>query len=243
MGDGPAKYEYISRKVREEIERGSLKPGMRVPSENEIRATYDVSNTTARKALQDLELQGYAKRIKGKGTFVRDRSVVRAADRILSFTKNIRQSGREPRTTVLYAGLVDAGYSVEILDHTYHMEGPIYKVHRLRFADDVPVLLEVRYISAELCPGLDQRDLSGSLYGVYRDAYGLHLTEVKQSLSATMLDASAMHFFNVGESSPGILLESVTFCGKDRPLEMERSIYRGDVYKFYVAALERSDQP
>jgi len=232
----PAKYEVISRDIIGLIENRDLEPGMRVPSENEIRERYGVSNTTARKALQDLEIHGYATRVKGRGTFVRERSVDRAANKILSFTRNIRQTGRTPCTRVLYAGPLDSDYEVDILGQTYHMEGPIYKVHRLRFADDEPVLLEVRYINQSLCPGIIEKNLEGSLYDIYRENYGLHLTEIKQSLSAAILDQSSMDFFGLSGAVPGILLESVTFCGRDTPLEMERSIYRGDVYRFVVNA-------
>lgn len=231
-----AKYEIISREIVGLIENHDLEPGMRVPSENEIRERYGVSNTTARKALQDLEIHGYATRIKGRGTFVRERSVDRAANKILSFTRNIRQTGRTPHTRVLHAGLLDSDYEVDILGASYHMDGPIYKVHRLRFADDEPLLLEVRYINHSLCPGIIEKNLAGSLYDIYRDEYELHLTEIKQSLSAIILDQSAMDFFGLAGAVPGILLESVSFCGRDTPLEMERSIYRGDVYRFVVNA-------
>lgn len=232
-----AKYETISRDIIARIERRDLEPGMRVPSENEIRETYQVSNTTARKALQELEIHGYATRVKGRGTFVRERSVVRAANRILSFTRNILQTGRTPHTRVLHAGVFEADYEVDVLEATYHMEGPMYKVHRLRFADDDPVLLEVRYINQSLCPDLVNRNLEESLYDIYRNEYGLHLSEIKQSLSAIILDQSSMDFFGLSGNVPGILLESVTFCGGDRVLEMERSIYRGDVYNFSVTAV------
>lgn len=234
-----AKYAQIAHDIETRILDGELEPGSRVPSESDIRAAYGVSNTTARKALQQLEIRGYAIRIKGKGTFVRDFRVGRAATKILSFTKNMLQSGYRPRTEVLYVGVVDSDHSVDIYGRRYTMKGPKYKVHRLRFADDTPVLLEVRYIAARLCPDIDAQDLAGSLYGIYQERYNLQLSEIHQSLNAVILDESAMGFFNLDQTTPGILLESVTFAGKETILEMERSIYRGDFYRFYVSASVR----
>jgi GntR family transcriptional regulator len=43
----PPKYFQISRSVVSMIQSGKLKPGMPVPSENEIIGKYQVSNTTA----------------------------------------------------------------------------------------------------------------------------------------------------------------------------------------------------
>lgn len=237
--DPIAKYSQIAHEIVEEIEAGKIKPGERVPSENEIRARYDVSNTTARKALQQLEMRGYVSRIKGRGSFVRDFRVGRAANKILSFTKNMLQAGYEPRTQVLYAGLINTDYTAHVYGRRYTMKGPMYKIHRLRFADATPVLLEVRFVSQRLCPDIDRKNLAGSLYNIYQTEYGLELTEVQQSLSAMILDDSSMQFFNIQETTPGILLESVTFTGKETILEMERSIYRGDFYRFYVSASVR----
>ncbi|NCS71628.1 MAG: GntR family transcriptional regulator, partial [Candidatus Aenigmarchaeota archaeon] len=52
------KYFKISQEIISRIESGELTPGAKVPSENEIIEQYHVSNTTARKALQELEKKG-----------------------------------------------------------------------------------------------------------------------------------------------------------------------------------------
>jgi GntR family transcriptional regulator len=231
-----AKYRQITQEIISRIETGLLLPGMRVPSENEIREAYAVSNTTARKALQDLEVLGYAERQKGRGTFVRERTLPRAANKILSFTANMRQAGRVPSTRVLYTGLVETGYTVRLMGETVELPGPAYKIHRLRFADDTPVLLEVRYISRDLCPDIDKKNLESSLYDVYSDDYDLILSRVDQSLEAIMIGESAVQFFGVPAETPGFLVEGATYAAPGRLLELEHSIYRGDTYKFFVSA-------
>ncbi len=231
-----AKYRQITESIISRIESGQLTPGMRVPSENEIRDAYGVSNTTARKALQDLEVRGFAERQKGRGTFVRERTLPRAANKILSFTANMIQAGRVPTTRLLYSGLVSTGYTVRLMGQTIELPGPAYKIHRLRLADDIPVLLEMRYISRELCPDIDQRDLEGSLYKIYSEVYGQVLSRVDQSLEAILLGESAVQFFGVDAETPGFLVEGATYAAPGKLLELEHSIYRGDTYKFFVSA-------
>lgn len=234
--NGLAKYLQISREIIARIRNGDLQPGTKVPSENEIIATYGVSNTTARKALQQIELQGYAQRVKGKGTFVRNQDVVRSATRILSFTENMRQAGLEPATRVLHTDKVPPGFSLVVNGRRYSIAGPVYKVHRLRFGDGVPMLLETRYISAALCPGITDLDLSCSLYRIYEEEYQLHLSRIDQMLRSIILDSGSMHFFDLSETTPGFYIEAVTFAGKGTVLELEKSIYRGDKYEFAVSA-------
>ena len=230
------KYYTIARDIIEKIREGELLPGMQVPSENEIIQQYKVSNTTARKALQEIDNGGWATKIKGKGTYVRKQSVVRSVDRILSFTDNMLELGYTPSTRLLFKGILEEGYAASINGRKYTMKGPVYKVHRLRFADEIPMMLEVRYISMELCPGIIDEELSGSLYEIYNQKYGLALKEVHQMLSTFMIDSGVGEFFNLQQSIPGILVDGVTFCGREIILEMEKSIYRGDRYSFAVRA-------
>lgn len=231
------KYFSISQDVIRLIRSGKLAPGMRIPSENEIIENYRVSNTTARKALQELNSGGWVVKIKGKGTFVHGKGVVRSVDRILSFTRNMTEAGFKPSTKVLHHGVLRKGYSALINGRRYSMEGPVFKIHRLRFADNIPMMLEVRYISLALCPGIEKLDLTESLYDIYRNKYQRELTEIHQMLSAYMLESEAATFFDLHGPVPGFLVDGVTFCGREIILEMEKSIYRGDRYTFAVRAM------
>jgi GntR family transcriptional regulator len=230
------KYFAISQEITIKIKKGELKPGMKIPSENEIIKKYGVSNTTARKVLQEIESAGLVTKIKGKGTIVCDSQVVRTANRILSFTKNMLEAGRKPGTKLLDARVVSEGYSATINGRRYTMKGPVYKIHRLRFADDIPMMMEVRYISLTLCPDIEQQEFEKSLYDIYEQHYHLHLREIHQMLSTIMMDTGIQHFFDLKESIPAFLVEGVTFCGKEMILEMEKSIYRGDKYRFSIRA-------
>ena len=230
------KYLKISQEIIAQIRKGDLSEGMRIPSENEIIERFGVSNTTARKVLQEVELSGWATRVKGKGTFVHREKLIRSATRILSFTKNMVQAGLEPSTKVLFRGIVKEGYSEVINGRTYTLPGPIFKLHRLRFADKTPMMLEVRYLSLRFCPDIMDKNLEGSLYDVYEKEYGLSLSEVDQMLSAIIIEAGVKEFLDVPDNTPGMLVDGVTFCGKNKVLEMERSIYRGDKYRFAVRA-------
>jgi GntR family transcriptional regulator len=230
------KYYQISQQIIAVIRSGRLKPGMQIPSENEIMREYGVSNTTARRSLQEIERVGWGTRIKGKGTFVRQRDVQRSATRILGFNRNMIEAGYTPSTKVLDARKIAKGYSGTINGRRYVMRGPVYKIHRLRFADDIPMMLEVRYISVEFCPDVEKQDFTGSLYGIYQEHYGLSLAEIRQTLSTVMIDAGTQRFFDVVEPIPAFRVEGVTFCGKEMILEMEDSIYRGDKHRFCVCA-------
>lgn len=236
-GHAIPKYCLIAQDIIETIQRGDLSPGAQILSENEIIKKYGVSNTTARKSLQEVEHAGWVTKVQGRGTFVRQNKVQRSADRILSFTKNMLQSGHKPSSKLLDSKVLRGDYSAVINGRRYTIQGPIFKIHRLRFGDDVPMMLEIRYISMAFCPGIDQKDLEGSsLYEIYEQDYNLHLAEVNQMLSIEMLGPGVKEFFDLAEPVPAFRVEGATFCGKGIILEMEDSLYRADRYRFAVCA-------
>ncbi|MFD1544318.1 GntR family transcriptional regulator [Nonomuraea guangzhouensis] len=68
--DAPLLYERICNYLLEEIKRGALAPGARVPSEMELAERFDVSRITSKRALEVLRQAGVIDRIRGKGSFV-----------------------------------------------------------------------------------------------------------------------------------------------------------------------------
>ena len=230
------KYYQISQAIIARIQSGSLAVGAKVPSENEIIQTYGVSNTTARRALAEIESAGWARRIKGRGTYVCRSSVDRTIGRILSFTRSMLEAGRTPATRLLGVQIQPAGHSVAIQGRRYTLKGPLCRIQRLRLADGVPMMNETRYISVRLCPGIEKQNLEASLYELYERQYGLQLERVSQMLSCLMLDPEQTKAFGLEQAVPAFHVEGVTFCGKELIVEMEESIYRGDMYRFLVEA-------
>ena len=96
---------------------------------------------------------------------------------------------------------------------------------------------ETRYMSMGLCQNIHRKNLEQSLYSVFDKEYGIHLTEINQMVSAVLLDGRDLRHFNLDKPVPAFRVEGVSFCGKDLIIEMEDSIYRGDMYRFAAKAI------
>jgi GntR family transcriptional regulator len=232
----PPKYFQISQKIISRIQRGDLAADALVPSENEIIEKYRVSNTTARKALHELEKAGWVTRVKGRGTFVRNLKVARAVTRIFGFTKNMIEAGRKPATRLIGFHLRKGDHSQTVNGREYTLKGPYCEIERIRYADGIPMMREIRYLSLRFCPDIHRQNLEGSLYDIFERIYGLHLVEINQMVSAVLLKSEWLETFEIEEPMPAFQVEGVSFCGKDMIIEMEESIYRGDMYQFSVKA-------
>jgi len=71
QGDGHRKVnEAIVRAIQDQIRRGELKAGDRLPPERQLAAMFDASRTSVREALRALELSGLVHSRHGEGNFV-----------------------------------------------------------------------------------------------------------------------------------------------------------------------------
>jgi GntR family transcriptional regulator of arabinose operon len=66
------KYMVIKDKIIAMINEGQYKVGDKLPSEQELGIAHQVSNITSKKALDELENEGFIRRVKGSGSFVSD---------------------------------------------------------------------------------------------------------------------------------------------------------------------------
>lgn len=230
------KYYQIANEIINDIRSGKIVPGEKILSENEIIKHYNVSNTTARKVLLEIEKEGWVIKVKGKGTFVKETTIDRSASKILSFTKNMRQSGLTPTTRLLNSEIIYHPVSNIISSRKYTLQPPSFKITRLRFANDIAVMKEDRYISMKYCPEIEKLNMEDSLYDIYKERFGLVISEIDQVINAVLIEGDLLSHFSLKKPVPGFKIDGVTFCGKEMILEIEESIYRGDKYKFTVQA-------
>lgn len=67
-------YIQICNQIKEQIIRGDLRDGDKLPSIREYSSTYEVTNLTIQRAMQQLEQDGIIQARKGVGSFVLDGS-------------------------------------------------------------------------------------------------------------------------------------------------------------------------
>lgn len=244
------KFITISEEIIEKIKDGELMPGDKVPSENELINDYKISNTTARKCLLEIESKGYARRIKGKGTFVLNRTVEHRLVRTLGsinstrrgFNEGIKAEGFTPKNIIIEKVILNEGISSEIVGKHYIIDGPVLKIRQLRYADDILMKDETRYVSLKLCPRIDRLSTEISYFKIYEEEYKLNISDIKQTLSVDILEASSPeNNFEADKQIPVFILDSVVLCDGEKVVEIERSFYHGDKYKFAIVASPEYD--
>lgn len=68
----PSLPDEIARRLREEIQRNVLKPGDRLPTEQQLSRTFGVSRPVVREAISRLRYDGIVESFQGRGVFVKE---------------------------------------------------------------------------------------------------------------------------------------------------------------------------
>lgn len=217
------KYLRVKEAVLQEVAKPN--PGFPI-SENALAAHFGVSRMTARRALQELQQEGYLSRQQGRGSFPSERRFSQGSLRVRPFYEFARSQGAVAKTQVLAAELRRAPQHVA---EKLGVKKAVY-VERLRFLDEEPVQRETRYLNPELCGEILNHDLTAeSVHDLLIHRLGLPLTKVWQRLEAVALDPSVSPLLNQPEGAPGLRLERVTYT-LEQPVTWVEYLMRGDRY-------------
>lgn len=227
-------YQQLRDYLVERMGDGTWREGDQLPTELDFCRMFQVSRTTVKQALFELELEGRVLRRQGKGTFVnRPRVAGRLA--LTSLSEELRQRGSEPSSRILFLGMVSAPRRIaEALQ--VPVASPIWRLHRLRLSDGEPLGLQTAHIAPTLCESLEEDTLaSGSLYGYLAERYGLRPDRAVEKYWPTVArDSEECRNLGVGTGTPLLRGERRTFLEGGRPLEFVDSLWRGDRYTLVV---------
>lgn len=226
-------YQQLNTALRELIMSEEFKVGEKFLTERQICARYDVSRATANKALSNLVTGGILEFKKGVGTFVR-RLILDYDLRVLvSFESKVRQAGKTPSTIVFTMETMTARSAGKEITERLKLspDDELYFIKRLRLADDLPVILERRYLTRLYCPDLREEELKGSLYNLLVRKYNLRITGGAEVIRAIIIPSEDAALLRCRQGQAGLLVLETGFIDQGVPIWFTEILYRGDSYE------------
>lgn len=214
-----AAYLDIKDQLIKQINNGQYAENESLPSERVLSIEFGVSRMTARKAIDQLEKEGYVERIARKGTFVKSKKLIRNAE-LSGFGDALRDQGLKnvhsielrKRTTKANEFLA-AKLKIKVGD-------PVYILTRLRLADDTPYAIEITHIPLDRFPGINKIDFTkNSLFGTMRDDYKIRATTAERIITVDFCDAFVAKHMKLKEGYPIFRLNSVAYDAQKIPME------------------------
>lgn len=227
-------YDQLVDILTDKIEH-EYRPGDLLPSERELSDRYGLSRTTVRLALQELERLGLVIRQHGRGTFVADRSSQTTnLSQAYSFSEQMRSMGREPSTTILEFSVIEADKN--LAEHMSTRIGErLYKIKRLRSADDMPMMVERSYLPVRKFMTLKRPMLEKkALYDIVEQDFREKIGVAEEEFFASIARPADAHLLDISEGAPVLDLIRTTYNTSNEIVEYTLSVARADQFKYKV---------
>ena len=219
--------EKLIDKINNEMEVGDL-----LPSERKLTEIYDVSRTTVRLALDNLETRGYISRQHGKGSFVVDyhKTLINLSD-MYSFTEQMKAIGQTPNTKLISYSVVN---STELLNDIFkNNETRFIKLVRLRSSDNIPMLYEESYIPYSKFSQITEEDIDKrSLYDIFLEDYNEVVKLAQEEFSAGIASQEEAKQLEIKEHSAVLKIYRTTINVKNEVIEYTESKARPDKFSY-----------
>lgn len=210
-------YLQVKDMLIQRIAAGAWKPGAAIPNEIELSRELGISVGTVRKALDEMESERLISRRQGRGTFVIDQTSNEYAVRFSNIRDpdGIRIAGETESCTVAAA----AATETEARRLQLRSGEPIFRIHRVRTHNDVPLMVEESTVPQARFPGLAQEvDVSPSIV-VLAHHYGVLLGRAEEKVGVAAAKGEVAKSLKVAEGTPLLTLDCVVYAIDGRPIE------------------------
>ena len=227
-------YHQLKQLLTDRITARDLQPGDRLPTEEQLQEQYDLSRTTVRLALKELELEGKISRHPGRGTFVTQPKISHSLDPEYNFTTFLKQQGMMPGWRVLSVEWVSA--TAKLAERLAISSGTqIYQLRRLRLANDEPIGYHTTHVIPNLGENINEKWLEqGDSLDYLRKSGQLGESHANRIIEAVLATEETARLLDVVAGSPILLIRRRIFNPEGTPVEDMRALYRGDRFQYRI---------
>ena len=208
-------YLDVYNDILNKIDTSVYKPGMVLPSEQDLQKQYNVSRITVRRALSDLVHDGLLERTRGNGDI--PTSVIIKLDEIKCPS--------------------DIARFLQIDEHE-----KVYYLKRLRLINGRISGIFETYISQRFPFKISANDFNEktSLYDFYKEN-GVIIADAVETLESIMATPELKREMFIESDMPIFYRARITYDNNSKPIEYSKNYYKANGYK-YVVHLHRKNE-
>jgi GntR family transcriptional regulator len=232
--DGTPLHKQISDWLRGQIQDGLLKESEKLPSENELSDSFDVSRVTVRRALQTLENEQLIYRCQGLGSFVSDQRTRQSFTELKDFEEELSGTGLQASSKVISFG--QEKVTPEICSYLGVKEDAIVvKLERIRLGNEQPIAYDITWMPLFYGQLIDGHDLQKTtLFKILENEFEIPIDKGCYRLEATAADTAIANYLDIKKQTPVLLIDRISYTIKDKPIYFQKRYYRNDKIVFEV---------
>lgn len=228
------KPRYVAIAETLEGELRDLAPNSLLPTEDQMARRFDVSRITVRAALDLLENSGLISRLRGRGTIVSPKKLVRTFSPFLSFEADMKNQGVAFTTQVLgfeksIPAPPDVARQLALPD-----DSRVARLSLVRLVDDQVICHDSRYYPEDIGQKIDPKQAEVvPCAGIIQSATGTKIRRV--SWESEIMSASQEVATALGIANRTLVFANnyIWFAKGRQPIETGMITYRVDRCKFH----------
>ncbi|SRR5712691_648848 len=244
-------YQQIADDLRRKIESGVLGPGKQLPTELDLRETYDASRNTVRDAIKRLTSLGLVETKPGQGTYVTKKIdpfvTVLTQDAESGFgggegTIYLSQVAREQRTPSVSQIKVEMKAAPPEIALRLRLAAGAQVVlrHQERYIDTVPWSLQtsfypMEFVTSGMAPRLlIAEDIKPGTVQYLEDVMGLKQASYRDWITARAPDDNEQNFFGIPHDGTIFEIFRTAFDQTGTPTRVTVTVFPADRNQFIV---------
>lgn len=225
-------FDATYRQLKESITGGSLTHGERLPTEKWLCEQYDVSRTTLRKVIEQLEADGYLERRARKGVYISYLVTPPIFEFPTSVHNLLRGAGRVSNSEII-------SYHTDSVGNTNPpifrcpAEEPVSVIRRVRYVDGRPFAIQTLCLRTAFFPEFDPWWLRDqSFYTLLSERYHLEIDRTNQKVSTCSASKEAAGYLQIPVRTPLLHTTSLVITPKEEEVVHMEHIINTNVFPY-----------
>ncbi|CDZ91679.1 GntR family transcriptional regulator [Rhodococcus ruber] len=239
-------YAQLSRRLREAVDAGEYRGGVRLPTEAELAQRYGLSRQTVRRAFQDLVADGVVYRVPGRGTFADEGG--RRYRRQLGSIEDLLDLAAD--TTMEIVAPLRRGVHIEAASRLRLDTDLVHSVALRRVHDGIPFALTTVYLpdhvaahvldAPELAAGASSRN---TVMGLLEPHLEHPIVEAAQTITVARATDEVARELNCTAGHPLLRVDRLYSNDLGEPAELSVSYFLPEHYTYRVTLRRAGHRP
>ena len=234
------KFKDIYHILKSNIDSGKYDNSMMLPTEMELVDKFECSINTVRRAISELSKDGYVKSVKGKGVIILEsrESIELPIGNLLGLQE--LHTKKKFTTSVVHFSKITIDESLSRIT-ALKLDTEVYHLHRIRFYDNEPIILDVNYFSADVAKDLTIEIAQNSVYEYIEKDLNTKILASKKIIvveHATELDK---RFLDLGTYDCVAVVKTYAYTDSGKLFEYTESRHRPDKFVFVESSSLRKN--
>ena len=223
----------VSETLKAEILSKPLPMDLRLPTEHELAARFDVSLITVRQALKALENEGLISRFRRRGTFINRDAVATGEPELIRSIDNVFGSDEGVKTEVPDKRSVPVPATLQAM---FPGESELVRVERLRHTSRGPIGFAINHMVPRYGVGISVADLERwPVTRILRDKCGAQIGEIVDTIGAEAASPEVAARLAIEPLTPVLTFNGMTYDLDGALLDVVWFYMRADRSKFRIS--------